>query len=315
MLKNRSDILAASTIVILLMLPLTYFTVSLQLEKQNNDDAFLKRLTFIGGSIQRLIKLPEHPAGLAADIDEAFRSSEEIYPALLHPNDDEAALATDYFKLKACWDTVKKMMRSASPGLQKQGEICWLQTNKTIFDLHYVIDNKRKAMLNDIFMLAFFGALLLLFLLYQIFKYVRTDLEQNQLVDLKTGLFNTRAFLEESVRSCILASRTATPYSIILIKFHDKKKSARSVKLIVENLKKSSRREEKLFKLSPVSYAIITVNTPKKELSPLIDRLTANLTALQNRFVYDILEYLPGSDTEKFGPFCLERLSQMDTPS
>jgi len=44
MVKNESNLLAAFTIAILLMLPIIYFTVSLQLESQSDDDALLKRL-------------------------------------------------------------------------------------------------------------------------------------------------------------------------------------------------------------------------------------------------------------------------------
>lgn len=311
MVKNESNLLAAFTIAILLMLPIIYFTVSLQLESQSDDDALLKRLTFVGGSVQRLIKLPDHPADLAESIDDAFSSAEAIYPALGHPDGDEAALAKDYFELKACWHTVKKAAEESASDLQKQGEICWLSANKTIFDLHNVIDARRRGMLDNIFMIAIFGALLVVFLLYEIYRYVHTGLEKNQFVDLETGLFNTHAFLEECARYCSAASRSGRPFSVVLIKFHDAKARRGSLGKIVDRLKRKSRREEKLFRLSTFAFALMTVDTPKSGLAPLVDRLKANLSMFQNGFSCSVLEYTPQHNADAFGPFCLKHLEQM----
>ena len=311
MFKHESNVLAAFTIAILLMLPIIYFTVSLQLESQSDDDALLKRLHFIGGSVQRLIKLPEHPSGLADSIDDAFESAEAVYPALLHPDSGQASLSHDYFELKACWHAVKNAAQEASADLQKQGEICWLSANKAIFDLHNVIDDRRRSMLDNLFMIAVFGALLVVFLLYEIYRYVHTGLEKNQFVDLETGLFNVHAFLGECARNCSAASRSGHPYSVVLIKFHDEKPRKGSLEQIVGRLKRKSRREEKLFKLSSLSFALITVNTPKRELGPLLDRINANLSMFQNGLECAVLEYTPYDDADAFGPFCLKHLDKM----
>jgi len=311
MLKNRSNLLAVFTVVILILLPISYFIVSYQLESRNDEEALLKRLTFIGGSIQRFIKLPDHPAGLIAEIDEAFSSAEEVYPDLLKPSEEEAALSRDYFAFKACWERVQQAAARAPETLKKEGELCWLQGNKAIFDLHYVMEQRSKSMLDSLFMLGLFGTLLILYLLYQIYRYVHVDLENHQMIDLPTGLYNTNAFLQECAVGALSSNRNRSPFSAVLMKFDKKNNTQKQIDDITRQLKRICRREEKLFHLSDASFALLTADAKSSELGPLIDRLQKNLSECRYGFAVATVEFSPGADAEAFGAACLSRLDAM----
>ena len=175
------------------------------------------------------------------------------------------------------------------------------------------MQHRRKAMLNDLFMLVLFGALLLASLLYLIFRYVRSDLEAHRLVEAETALFNRHAFVEECTRSSIAAVRNGTIYSVLMMRFSEKKTDRRSVEKIVEQLKKSCRREEKLFRIADAEYALIAADTRKSDLAPLTERLRENLSAFRESFACEILEYAPDTDPEAFAAACLAKTERIGT--
>ncbi|MHC3993840.1 nucleotidyl cyclase domain-containing protein [Thiomicrolovo sp. ZZH C-3] len=303
-MKHRSSFLAAFTVIILLLLPLAYFTVSYQLDNRNDDEALLKRITFIGGSIQRYIKNPEEHKGIETEIDEAFRSSELVYPALLQPGEAEMMLARSYLAVKSCWETIKTTSATTDGTFTKEGELCWLQGNHALFDLHNVMKAKSKRLLNTLFMLGLFGSLLILYLLYLIYRYVRVDLETNQRIDLQTGLYNTQAFLEECTVHALTARREHASFSVVLMVFDKQATRKRPLRQLLKDLHDSCRREEKLFRLSPVAFALLTSHAHAADLVPLTERLQRmlkndHLLALQTE------EYSPDTDAEAFGLACL----------
>ncbi|UFS63152.1 hypothetical protein LOH54_03265 [Sulfurimonas sp. HSL-3221] len=303
-MKNRSSFLAAFTVILLLLLPLAYFTVSYQLDNRNDDEALLKRLTFIGGSIQRYITNPAENGGIETEIDEAFRSSELVYPALLHPGEAERTLAGSYGTMKACWEMIKTASGTADETLNKEGELCWLHGNHTLFDLHNVMKEKSKRLLNTLFMLGLFGSLLIFYLLYLIYRYVRIDLETNQRIDFQTGLFNAQAFLDECTGHALAAQREHASFSVILMVFDKEAIHRRNLKQLVKDLHDSCRREEKLFRLSPAAFALLTSHAHAADLVPLSERLQRmlkndHLLAIQTE------EYSPETDAEAFGLACL----------
>lgn len=299
------------SLIILFLLPSSYLVVSWRLDTQNADDALLKRLSFIAGSIPRVLKMPEQSENITQDVDAAFSSSELIYPSLL----GDSVLAHDYNDLKECWNTIKEQQYNTEQSLERQAEVCWLKANKTIFSLYYRIEDARKKMMNTLFFLGIVGALLVTFLLFQIYRYVRIDLETNLMIDLQSGLYNSDAFLEECVRNCIAANRSQLPFSVVLLKFPDTKRNTKEVKNIVLLLRKSCRREEKLYKIGPSSYALLTFNTRAYDLDPLYDRLQNNFAEHKERFLHIVMEYELSTDVEAFGPKCLEALGKIDAPA
>lgn len=312
MLKNRSNLLAVFTILMLLLLPISYYIVSFQIERQNDDEALLKRLMFAGGAIQRVLKQPDDAESQIADIEDAFASAETRYPSLSHPAPFEHTLAADYVDFKSCWQSAKEQLPSGPDALSQQAELCWLKGNKTVFDLYNVMQHKRKKMLNDLYMLGAFGTLLLLFLLYQIYRYVHGDLEKNRMIDARTGFYNASAFLSEATASAVLAKRLRNAFATVLIKFSEECTDTKSVKSIAEQLQKSCRQEEKLFLLGTGSFALMTAHTEAFNPEPLRSRLQADLSGFPCRFVIEVLSFSPADDeADAFGPACLQRLERL----
>jgi GGDEF domain-containing protein len=248
---------------------------------------------------------------MIAEIDGAFSSAETVYPGLLDPSGDETALARDYFAFKACWERVQQTTFTDDETLKKEGELCWLRGNKVIFDLHYVMEQRSKSMLNNLFILGLFGSLLILYLLYQIYRYVHDDLETHQMIDLQTGLYNANAFLEECAIDAVSSQRNRAPLSVVLMKFSRNNKTQKQIGAIAGQLKQSCRREEKLFHLSNASFALLTPNTKSSELGPLIERIHKNLSQAQGHFTIETFELSPETDAEAFGPAALSRLEAM----
>ncbi|WP_345989499.1 hypothetical protein WCX18_03155 [Sulfurimonas sp. HSL1-2] len=303
-MNKRSNFLAVFTIMLLLLLPMAYFTVSYQVDSRNDDDALLKRLTYIGGSMQRFIKEPASSEGIALEIDEAFQSSEHVYPVLLNPGREEQALADSYQVLKRCWERIKTVTAWSETSLKKQSELCWLHGNHALFDLHNVIKAKSDRLLNTLFMLGLFGTLLILYLFYLIYRYVRVDLEGHQSVDLQTGLYNAQAFIEECTVHALGAQRGHAPLSVVLMIFARDAVRGRSLKRLVTDMQNGCRREEKLFRLSPVSFALLTPHSHVADLAPLTERLQHILESDHLRNI-QTLEYDPATDAEAFGLACL----------
>ena len=78
----------------------------------------------------------------------------------------------------------------------------------------------------------------------------------------------------------------------------------RGLKRLVTDMQNSSRREEKLFRLSPVSFALLTPHTHVADLTPLTERLQHILEHDHLRSI-QTLEYDPATDAEAFGLACL----------
>lgn len=306
---KRSNILMAILLLVIIIFPASYVLVSNQFNSEQKDAQLLKRLTFINGSVQRYIKLPEHPQSLAADIDTAFSSAENLYPSLT----DASVLSMDYRDLKRCWNSIERQTKLNPNALKELSEICWLKANKTIFDLQFIIDTKRKHLMNTLYFLGVLAAFSLGFLMFQIFRYVRSGLEMHQKVDLESGLYNANAFLEECTREAIASIRARLPLSILLIKLPAGLITNATLKPIQNALTQSCRREEKLFRISDNGFALITFNTRSDNLEPLINRLEKNLkdAMKEKKLVYVTKEFDRDEDAEAFGASCLLTLDRL----
>ncbi|WP_345986147.1 hypothetical protein WCX49_03250 [Sulfurimonas sp. HSL-1656] len=303
-MKNWSSFLAVFTVMLVLLLPLAYFTVSYQLDKRENDEVLLKRLILIDGSMQLYLNNGVENGREASEIDEAFLSTEALYPALLNPDKTEVTLARSYGAMRACWDTIKMTSGTTDETLKEGGELCLLHSNHALFDLNNVMKVKSERLLNTLFMLGLFGTLLILYLFYLIYRYVRVDLEGHQSVDLQTGLYNAKAFIEECTVHALDTQRGHAPLSVVVMVFAKDAVRGRSLKRLVTDMQNSCRREEKLFRLSAVSFALLTPHTRIADLTPLTERLQHILESDHLRSI-QTLEYDPTTDAEAFGLACL----------
>lgn len=267
-----SSKLAILSLLLLTLFPVSYYYIKSEFHSLDNDAAAMKRLSFITGSIQRLVRTDTYSPQQSNDIDSALASLEKIY--ITNPQNTEVFSETnfleDYRQFLHYWESMKRALETnQTESLDRLSETCWLYSNKILFHVQFISEQKQAALADAVFFTTLVSSMLALLLLLFILYHVRGALEKTALYDPLTHLFNERYFREELLRQCELGKRNDLPLSMMMI---DAKGDEKSVKSAAEVLGGMTRASDTLFYLEKALFAIIAPNLDDGGLQGFINR-------------------------------------------
>lgn len=295
-----------------MIIPIIYYLVSIRMENAKDDAAMLNRLSFIAISIQRYENTPMKT--IEMDIYEAFNSIYKTYlPFYTKDSSNTVAFHQDIDNLRMCWF---KARNAVTDQLRRKKfiELCWLKANKAIFDFHYLLEEKRILLKNYVYMLSMFTLLLLFFLLYKLYIYVRHELEENQLIDLDTHLYNQKLFLQELSRYCHYSQRHKHPFTVLLIEIIPPARKS-NLDTLAQIVAEEKRKDEPLYSVGKGKFALIAFqkrDQKEAKLIPLIERLSQKASHFHERFYFRTLFYEPTFNEKHFAKLCLEAFDEME---
>jgi diguanylate cyclase (GGDEF)-like protein len=213
-------------IAIMLLLPLSYYYVVQAVNELKYDAYAVKRLGFVAGSVQGLLKRNQIDTATVKDIDSALSDIKNVYMCLEcnYTFFKDVDFSNDFNKLLKCWADIKMLLlqkKSPHEELLRQSDICWLLANKVALDAYYIAENKQKALLDNLFYRTIGIIIILSLLIFFVIRTVKGQLERDILYDPTTHLFNEKYFLEALERNIDLAKRHKRDLSILLFDIDD----------------------------------------------------------------------------------------------